>query len=91
MDPGTTTALALFVIQASEAAPAILSVAAEATSLSEFVALCDRLAGISVGKRDGVGEGGARGLRVPGVGALAVAAVFRAVVPAASLGILLGP
>jgi len=91
LDPGTTTALALFVIHASEAAPAILSVAAEATSLSECVALCVRLAGISVGNRDGVGEGGARGRRVPGVGALAVVAVFRAVVPAASLGILLGP
>lgn len=91
LDPGTTTALALFVIHASEAAPAILSVTAEATSLSEFVALCVRLAGMRVGNRDGVGEGGARGRRAAGVGARAVAAVFRAVVPAASLGILLGP
>jgi hypothetical protein len=38
LDPGTTTALALFVIHASDAAAAFLSVAAEATSLSEFVA-----------------------------------------------------
>jgi hypothetical protein len=90
LDPGTTTALGLFVIHASEAAPAILSVAAEATSFSEFVALCVRLAGMRVGRRDGVGEGGARsGRRMEGVAArAAVGAVFRAVVPVASLGIL---
>jgi len=58
-----TTALGLFVIHASEAAPAILSVAAEATSLNEFVVLWVRLAGMSVGRRDGVGDGGARGGR----------------------------
>lgn len=93
LDPGTTTALALFVIQASDAASAILSVVTEATSLREFVALCDRLDGISVGSRDGVGDGGARaGRRADGVAARVVeAAVFRAVVPVASLGILLGP
>jgi hypothetical protein len=68
-------------------------VAAEATSLSEFVALCDRFAGMSVGRRDGVGDGGARGgRRAEGVAArAAAAAVFLVVVPVASLGILLGP
>jgi len=93
LDPGTTTALALFVIHASEARPAFLSIVAEATSLSEFAALCDRLAGIRVGSRDGVGEGGARGgRRAAGVTARAgPTTVFRADVPAASLGILFGP
>jgi len=93
LDPGTTIALGLFVIHASEAVPAILSVAAEATSLRELVVLCVRFAGMSVGSRDGVGDGGARGgRRAEGVAARAMeAAVFRVVVPVASLGILFGP
>lgn len=94
---GMTTALALFVIHASELAalpaPRFFPNAVP-TSCRELVALwCVRLVDMRVGRREGEGEGGARSVRrLPGIGARAVdAAVVRAEVPVASLGILLGP
>lgn len=62
---GTTTAEAFVVIQASEAAPPRLRVAALATSLSDDTWVgCGLFDGISVGNLDGTGEGGGFGRRV---------------------------
>lgn len=92
-----TTALALFVIHALELAvspaPRFFPNALP-TSFRELVGpWCGRLVDTRVGRREGVGEAGARSVRrPPGVGARAVdAAVVRAEVPVASLGIFLGP
>jgi len=52
-----------------------------------------RRVGTSVGRREGTGDGGARGCRrvvVVGLTAVVVAALFRAAAPVASRGILFG-
>lgn len=100
---GTTTADALFVIQASDVVPARLTVAF-ATSLKDDVWVgCGLFGGINVGSLDGTGEGGGKGRRVDigrkcwdvesewaaeAAAAALAADIFRVL---ASLGILLGP